>query len=72
MFAFNALRDWMKVQQALKNTAGVDSLTIDALGAGKVQFKLRFTGGEDRLLHHLRDKNLNLKPYGSFYNLERF
>lgn len=72
LFAFNALRDWMKVQQALKNTAGVDSLTIDALGAGKVQFKLRFTGGEDRLLHHLRDKNLNLKPYGSFYNLERF
>ena len=61
LFAFNALRDWMKVQQALKNTAGVDSLTIDALGAGKVQFKLRFTGGEDRLLHHLRDKNLDRK-----------
>ena len=72
LYAFNSLHDWVKTQQTLKNTAGVDNLTIDALSSGKVQFKLRFTGSEDKLLHHLRDKNLNLKPYGSFYNLERF
>jgi len=72
LFAFNSLRDWVNIQQTLKETAGVDDIIVDALGTGKVQFKLRFTGGEDRLLQNLRDKHVNLKPYDSFYNLERF
>lgn len=72
LYAFNNLRNWVEIQNLLKNTAGVNAISVDALGTGKVQFKLLFTGSEQHLLYSLRDKNLNLKPYGTFYNLERY
>ena len=72
LYAFSSLRNWVEIQNLLKNTSGINAITVDALGTGKVQFKLRFTGTEEHLLYSLRDKNLNLKPYGSFYNLERY
>ena len=72
LYDFRRLSDWVNTQRLLKGTAGVNDVVINALGGGRVQFKLMFTGGLERLLRNLRDKNLNLKPYDSFYTLEHY
>ena len=72
LYAFKTLKQWINTWKQLKNTAGVTEVNIDALSLGKVQFRILFDGTEETLLYNLRNKNMNLKPFGTFYNLEHF
>ena len=55
----------------LKNIAYVRNLQVEAIGGGKVQFKLEFVGSDDKVWNALRANGLNLKQFDSIYLLER-
>lgn len=71
VFNFSNISEWVRVEKQLKSIAYVRDLQIEAMGAGKVQFKLEFVGSDDKLWSALRNKGFNLKDYGDFYLLEK-
>lgn len=71
IFTPTSLRDWINAEKKLKQIASIETISVDALSADKVQFRLRHLGSHDKLLRELRNKFLNLRPYDSFYTLEQ-
>ncbi|MBO5442778.1 MAG: DUF2066 domain-containing protein [Alphaproteobacteria bacterium] len=71
LYKYNAIRDWLSLEKTLKSIAIVDAISIDAIGSGKVQFKIHYVGNEDKLQRAVRDKYYNLRSFGSFYNIEK-
>ena len=71
VFNFRSISEWVRAESQLKSIAYVRGLQVEAMGTGKVQFKLEFVGSDDKLWGALRDKGFNLKDYGDFYLLER-
>ena len=49
----------------------VNGISTAAVGSGKVQFKITYIGGFDKLLEALRSKYYNLKSTGDFYIIEK-
>lgn len=66
-----SLKDWINAERKLKQIASIENITVEALSADKVQFRLRHLGSHEKLLHELRNKFLNLRAYDSFYTLEQ-
>lgn len=71
VFSFRNISEWVRVENQLKNIAYIRRLQVEAMGAGKVQFKLEFAGSDDKIWSALRSKGFNLKDYGDFYLLEK-
>ncbi len=71
LYKYNNIGEWIKLEKDLKTIGIIDLISVDAIGNGKVQFKIHFVGSEDKLLRALRDKYYNLKNFGSFYNIEK-
>lgn len=71
VYNFVSLKDWVATEKVLKSIAYVRNLQVEAMGAGKVQFKLEFVGADDKIWAALRSYGLNLKKYDSFYLLEK-
>lgn len=71
IYNYSELRDWVATERLLKNIAYVRNLQVEAIGGGKVQFKLEFVGSDDKVWNALRANGLNLKQFDSIYLLER-
>ncbi len=71
LYKYNTIRDWLNLEKTLKDIAIIDTIGIDAIGSGKVQFKIHYVGNEDKLQRAVRDKYYNLRSFGSFYNIEK-
>lgn len=71
VFNFRNISEWVRVEKQLKSIAYIRGLQVEAMGSGKVQFKLEFAGSDDKIWGALRSKGFNLKDYGDFYLLER-
>lgn len=71
LYEMNSMREWIATEKQLKGIGYIKSISIDAMGTGKVQFKISFVGTQEKLLHALRSKFYNLKKQGDFYILER-
>ena len=71
VFHFNSISEWVRIEKQLKSIAYVRELQIVAMGSNKVQFKLEFVGGDDKIWAAFREKGFNLKDYGDFYLLEK-
>ena len=70
IYDYAKLADWIKVEQLLKSIPYVRNLQVDAMGNGKVQFRLDFVGEDTRVWNALRNKGINLKQFDNFYLLE--
>ncbi len=71
IYNYPELRDWVATEKLLKSIAYVRGLQVEAMGSGKVQFKLEFVGSDEKVWAALRANGLNLKQYDEFYLLER-
>ncbi len=71
LYNYQTMKDWLEIEQKLKQTPSVENLAIDAIGNGKVQFKLTLTGGLEGLQRALSKNYLSLEDRGSIYLLER-
>ncbi len=71
LYSFTYLKDWLSLEKKLKDIGYVRSIVTDAIGSGKVQFKMTYIGSFDKLQEALRNKYYNLKSQGNFYILEK-
>lgn len=71
LFTYNSLKEWLALEKSLKEIGYISKISTDAMGSGKVQFKISYLGNFDKLLEALRNKYYNLKSYGDFYIIEK-
>ena len=71
LYSYAYLRDWLILEKQLKEIGYVNGISTAAVGSGKVQFKITYIGGFDKLLEALRSKYYNLKSAGDFYIIEK-
>lgn len=71
LFTYTSLKDWLVLEKHLKEIGYISKISTDAMGSGKVQFKISYIGSFDKLLEALRNKYYNLKSYGDFYIIEK-
>lgn len=72
MYSFDSMSDWLATERRLKDIAAVKEVTIEALGSGRVQFRLVYRGSDEKLLQGLRSKNFDLINHGNFFILEKY
>ena len=66
LYSYAYLRDWLMLEKQLKEIGYVNGISTAAVGSGKVQFKITYIGGFDKLLEALRSKYYNLKAPAIF------
>lgn len=69
MFSYQKLSDWIKTENQLKNIPQISSVKIEAMGKGKVQFRLEYIGQIYDLITALKAYRLNLQDMNGYYNL---
>lgn len=72
LYNFKQLQDWIAIEKELRNIGLINEIDTQALGAGKVQFKLVYAGTLDKLLQNLRSHSYRLLEHGSYFVLERY
>ena len=70
LFMYGKIRDWLDLQKQLSDIPYVKKIQEEAIGDGKTQFKLVFSGSIDRLNQALAQKLFVLRNYGDFYVIE--
>ena len=70
LFLYKRIRDWLDLQKQLSDIPYVKKIQEEAIGDGKTQFRLVFSGSLDRLNQALAQKLFVLKDYGGFYVIE--
>jgi len=63
------LSDWVKIKDALSNLDPVEHIEVQAIGSGRVQFQMSYSGEMNRLLRAMHTIGYNLRPEGNFYIL---
>lgn len=71
MFSYDKLSEWVETQKTLKSISSINKINVDALGSGKVQFKMDITVTIQDLLKNLNLHNLSLEEYSGFYVLKK-
>lgn len=71
LYSYAYLKDWLMLEKQLKEIDYISKISTAAVGSGKVQFKIDYIGGFDKLQEALRNKYYNLKNAGDFYIIEK-
>ena len=71
VFNYPQLRDWLALQQAVKNINTIQKTTMDAFANHRAQLTLDFTGELSALLEKFSSQGFSLKDTGNFYQAER-
>lgn len=71
VYNYENIREWINLEKDLQNLPYVKKLNLEALGGGKVQFKIFFIGTRERLLESLRNRGFTLQDYGNITVLNR-
>ena len=69
LYKFDKLSSWLKAEEKISTITSVENIEVNAIGSGKVQFKINFVGGFDTLQNALRTQQLQLTKEGSYYTL---
>lgn len=72
LYHFNRLQNWVAMEKELRAMNLVSNIETQALGAGKVQFKISFISSMDKLVQALRSRSCRLIEHGSYYTLEKY
>lgn len=72
LYNFNRLADWVAVENELRGVSLVSNVEVQALGSGRVQFKLTYISSMDKLLQVLRGLSMRLLEHDSYYVLEKY
>lgn len=71
LYQYDTLREWLALEQKLKDIRYIDDLQVGAMGNGKVQFKIQYMGSMENLLDALRKNGMDLRPSGTVHLLEK-
>lgn len=72
LYNFSRLQEWVAVEKELRNISSVSKLETQAVGSGRIQFKLVYSGSEDKLLQNLRNHSYQLIEHGNYYTLSKY
>ncbi|MBQ8631858.1 MAG: DUF2066 domain-containing protein [Alphaproteobacteria bacterium] len=70
LFMYQKIREWLDLQKQLSDIPYVKKVQEEAIGDGKTQFKLVFSGSIARLNQALAQKLFVLNNHGDFYVIE--
>lgn len=70
LYNYSTLGDWVKTEKKIKSMNNVSQLNVDAIGKGKVQFRITYLGDIEDFSTALRLKSLELKNFEGFYTIE--
>ncbi len=71
LYEYPSVGDWLRLQNELRKAPYVKSVKEDAMGAGRVQFRMEYAGGLDRLEQVLGSRGLQLQSYDGFYVISK-
>ena len=70
LFMYKSVREWLELQKQLQDLSMIKNVQEEAIGDGKTQFRMTFSGSLENLNKALSGKLFNLKDYGNFYLIE--
>lgn len=70
VYNYNNLKNWLKLQNILKNIDQIKTINIDAMSNHKAQVSIEFSGSEDNIQNRLSQYNYTLIDNGNFYSIE--
>ena len=71
LYTYPSLKDWAAIEKKIKNLNYVNNINVDAIGNGKIQFKINYIGSPVDLNAALRSSSLRLEARDGFYILEK-
>ena len=71
LYTYPSLKDWIATEKKIKNLNYVNDIHVDAIGNGKIQFKISYIGSPVDLNAALRSSSLRLEARDGFYILEK-
>ncbi len=71
LYQCNNLENWLQLRKNLRDMPYVKSIKEDAMGAGRVQFRVRYVGNFERFEQVLYSRGLRLIPYDGFYVISK-
>ena len=72
LFSYQQLPEWVRAETVIKQINLVNNLEVQAIGNGKVQFKLSYVGELDKLMQQLKARSYNLVEHNGYYSLEQY
>ena len=69
LYKYNNLASWLKNEKKISAVTAVRDIEINAIGNGRIQFKIHFIGDFNILQNALQAKNLQLTRTGTYYTL---
>ncbi len=67
LYEYKSVADWLRLLKELNKAPYVKSVKEDAIGAGRVQFRMEYAGSLNRLEQVLSSRGLSLTAYDGFY-----
>lgn len=69
LYKYDKLSSWLKNEEKISAITAVQNIEVNAIGNGKVQFKINFVGGLDTLRNALQTHHLLLTENQNYYTL---
>jgi hypothetical protein len=71
LYQYSDLKNWLLLQKDLRDAPYIKSVKEDAIGGGRVQFRIKYVGSFERLEQVLFSRGLRLMPYDGFYVISK-
>ena len=71
LYQYSNLKNWLQLKKDLRDAPYVKSVKEDAIGGGRVQFRIKYVGSFNRLEQVLYSRSLRLMPYDGFYVISK-
>lgn len=71
LYQYPDLKNWLQLKKDLRDAPYVKSVKEDAIGGGRVQFRIKYVGSLNRLEQVLFSRGLRLMPYDGFYVISK-
>lgn len=72
LFEYSQLSEWVRAENILKQINLINELEVQAIGNGKVQFKMSYVGALDKILQQLRANSYQLIEHNGYYSLVQY
>ncbi len=69
LYKYDKLSSWLKNEEKISAITSVQNIEVNAIGNGKVQFKINFIGDISTLMNALQNQNLLLTQNQNYYTL---
>lgn len=71
LYQYSDLKSWLQLKKDLRDAPYVKTIKEDAIGGGRVQFRIKYVGSFERLEQVLFSRGLRLMPYDGFYVISK-